>query len=85
MKELEIYKKYIASDILSVSGKEKLTQLVETHFNAATNAAFFLGQQSQQARIDELEKQKKILLDEIYLMGDAIKYQRVLSILRGEK
>ncbi len=39
----------------------------------------------QQARIDELEKQKEVLLGEIYLMGDAIQYHRVLNILRGEK
>lgn len=54
--EFEELKRFAIADILSVSGKRKTTETINMHFNTIIDIAFLKGQQSQQSKIDELQK-----------------------------
>ena len=48
-------KKFAVSDILSVSGKDKTTKVIEGHMNVLVEVALIKGEQSKQAEVDELQ------------------------------
>lgn len=54
-------KKFAISDILSVSGKDKTTKVIEGHMNVLVEVALIKGEQSRQAEIDELKRELGIL------------------------
>ena len=54
MKSFDDLKKYAISDILSASGKDKITRVAENHINNLIEVALIKGAQSRQAEIDEL-------------------------------
>lgn len=49
-------KKYAVLDILSASGKEKSTRVIENHMNNLIEVSLIKGAQSRQAEADELQK-----------------------------
>ena len=54
-------KKFAISDILSVSGKDKTSRVIEKHMNNLIEVALIRGKQSKQSEVDELQKR----IDEI--------------------
>lgn len=54
--DFEELKRFAIADILSVSGRQKTTETVDMHINTIIDIAFLKGQQSQQSKIDELQK-----------------------------
>jgi len=53
--EFEELKNFAIADILSASGKEKTARVIENHMNNLIEVSLIKGQQSQQAKIDELQ------------------------------
>lgn len=56
MKSFDDLKKYAISDILSASGKDKITRVAENHINTLIEVALIKGAQSRQSEVDELQK-----------------------------
>ena len=67
MKSFDDLKKYAISDILSASGKDKITRVAENHINNLIEVALIKGAQSRQDEVDELKKQLTLVLDAYYL------------------
>ena len=54
--DFEDLKRFAIADILSVSGKQKTTETINTHINTIIDIAFLKGQQAQQSKVDDLQK-----------------------------
>ena len=86
MKSFDDLKKYAISDILSASGKDKITRVAENHINNLIEVALIKGAQSRQAEIDELNKRIDGALDYVfglYTTGD-LDTEKLENILKGE-
>ena len=65
MKSFDDLKKYAISDILSASGKDKITRVAENHINNLIEVALIKGAQSRQSEVDELKKRIDAAIKEI--------------------
>ena len=84
--EFEDLKRFAIADILSVSGKQKTTETINMHFNTIIDIAFLKGQQSQQSKIDELQKENAALVHviksrDIQLENEKHEYDELMNKL----
>lgn len=81
-------KKFAISDILSVSGKDKTTRVIENHMNNLIEVALIFGAQSKQAEIEELRKRIDEVIYDLQHIESAMweeQVEHVLMILKGNK
>lgn len=76
-------KRYAIADILSVSGKDKATRVIENHMNNLIEIALIKGAQSKQAEIDELRKRIDGLIGELKKANDTIRCKSNYSMKWG--
>ena len=86
--EFDELKRFAIADILSVSGRQKTTETVDMHINTIIDIAFLKGQQSQQSKIDELQKRvdavKQLIEDYRDPPTEDKTFQHALSIVADE-
>lgn len=63
--DFEDLKRFAIADILSVSGKQKTTETINTHINTIIDIAFLKGQQTQQSKVDELQNRIDEALEDL--------------------
>ena len=55
MKSFDDLKRFAVADILSASGKEKTSRVIEKHMNDLIEVALIVGRLSKQKEVDELK------------------------------
>ena len=75
-------KRLAIADILSVSGKQKTTETINTHINTIIDIAFLKGQQTQQSKMDELQNRIDEALEYPTAPWDET-IASVIKVLRG--
>lgn len=87
-KSFDDLKKFAISDILSVSGKDKVARVIENHMNNLIEVALIKGAQSKQAKIAELQKRIDLAIERINIfymtngMSD-LTHDEIYGILKG--
>ena len=72
--DFEDLKRLAIADILSVSGKQKTTETINTHINTIIDIAFLKWQQAQQLKVDELQKRVDDLTQVMEKLLEEMKY-----------
>ena len=82
--DFEELKRFAIADILSVSGKQKTTETVDMHINTIIDIAFLKGQQAQQSKVDELQKQRDSFIKAYEIeMDESVELQKRVNAVKA--